>query len=92
MSHLGRTIPARLRTAVEEMYQECCLEGCHETRHLEIDHNVPIEAGGRTELANLGRPCTFHHRYKHAHDLRLTGEGTSKRFVTVHGHPPPDEG
>jgi hypothetical protein len=92
VSHLGRTIPARVRTAVEELYQECCVEGCHEARHLEIDHNIPIEAGGRTELANLSRPCVFHHRYKHAHNLRLVGEGTSKRFVTVHGHPPPDDG
>jgi hypothetical protein len=90
VSHGGRTIPARLRTAVEEMYPECCIEGCHERRHLEIDHNVPLEAGGRTELANLGRPCVFHHRYKHQHDLRLAGTGTNKHFVTVHDLPPPD--
>jgi hypothetical protein len=89
VSHLGRSIPARLRTAVEEIYQECCIEGCHERRHLEIDHNVPIEAGGRTELANLSRPCTFHHRYKHRHDLRLAGVGTHKVFVTIDGLPPP---
>jgi hypothetical protein len=46
----------------------------------------------RTELANLSRPCRFHHRYKHAHDLRLVGEGAHKRFVTPHGLPPPDDG
>ena len=90
VSHLGRVIPAHLRTAIEELYQECCIEGCHEQRHLEIDHNIPIEAGGRTELANLSRPCTFHHRYKHRHNLRLAGDGTHKHFVTVSGLPPPD--
>ena len=89
VSHLGRTIPAHLRTAVDEKFQECCIEGCHETRHLEIDHNIPIEQGGRTELDNLSRPCAFHHRYKHQHNLRLAGEGTHKRFVTIDGLPPP---
>ena len=29
VSHLGRTIPARLRTAVEELHRECDVEGCH---------------------------------------------------------------
>jgi hypothetical protein len=89
VSHLGRVIPAHLRTAVDELYQECCIEGCHEQRHLEIDHNVPIEAGGRTELANLSRACTFHHRYKHQHNLRFEGEATHKHFVGVGGCPPP---
>ena len=34
ISHLGRTIPARLRTAVEELYPECVIAGCHVDRHL----------------------------------------------------------
>ena len=89
VSHLGRVIPAHLRTAVEELYQECCVEGCHEQRHLEIDHNIPIEAAGRTELANLSRACTFHHRYKHQHNLRFEGEGTHKHFVSLGGLAPP---
>jgi hypothetical protein len=80
--HLGRAVPARLRTAVAVMYPECALDGCHRARHLEIDHNIPIEANGPTALWNLSRLCTFHHRYKHAHDLRLAGDGTHKHFVT----------
>lgn len=28
-SHPGRTIPARMRTAVEELHPECDVEGCH---------------------------------------------------------------
>lgn len=90
VSHLGRAIPAHVRTAVEEIYQECCIEGCHQRRHLEIDHNAPIEVGGRTELRNLSRLCTFHHRYKHRNNLRLTGEGARKRFVRLGDLPPPD--
>ncbi len=90
VSHLGRTIPARLRTAIEELYPECVLEGCHMTENLEIDHNVPIEEGGRTELRNLGRLCCHHHHYKHKHGLRLVGEDTNQRFVKPGPRQPPD--
>jgi 5-methylcytosine-specific restriction endonuclease McrA len=89
VAHLGRTIPARLRTAVEEMFPECAVEGCHVNRHLEIDHNVPISEGGPTALWNLRRLCAHHHEYKHAHNLRLEGEGTRQRFVP---RGPPPEG
>jgi hypothetical protein len=88
VAHLGRTIPAKLRTAVEEMFPECAIEGCHVNRHLEIDHNVPISEGGPTTLWNLRRLCAHHHEYKHAHNLRLGGEGTRQRFVPR--GPPPD--
>jgi hypothetical protein len=81
VSHIGRLIPARLRTAVEDCQRECAIAGCHVDRHLEIDHNLPIEAGGPTALWNLNRLCHHHHRHKHEHDLRLTGAGTDLRFV-----------
>ena len=82
VSHLGRTIPARLRTAVEEMHPECDIEGCHVTSNLETDHNQPVEEFGRTELCNLGRLCLHHHRHKHRHRLRLEGPPGRMRFVT----------
>ena len=88
VSHLGEGIPARLRSAVEDMYPECCHEGCNTTWHLEIDHNIPREEQGPTELWNLQRLCGYHHRYKHAHKLRLEGEGTNKHFVPA--RPPPN--
>jgi hypothetical protein len=65
ISHLGRTIPTRLRTAIDEAYPECAVEGCHVDRHLEIDHKIPVAEGGRTELANLQRLCRHHHDEKH---------------------------
>jgi uncharacterized protein DUF222 len=81
VSHLGRTIPARLRTAVEELHPECDIEGCHVSENLEIDHNQPIEEFGRTELGNLGRLCPHHHHHKHRHRLRLEGRPGRMRFV-----------
>ena len=81
VSHPGRTINARLRTAVDELHPECAIAGCHVTHNLEIDHNQPIEEQGRTELANLNRLCTHHHRHKHRHRLRLEGEPGRMRFV-----------
>ena len=88
VAHLGRTIPAKVRTAVEEMFPECAIEGCHVNWHLEIDHNVPISEGGPTALWNLRRLCGHHHEYKHAHNLHLEGEGTRQRFVS-RAPPPP---
>ena len=81
VSHLGRTIPARLRTAVEELHPECDIEGCHVTHNLEIDHNQPVEEHGPTALWNLGRLCCHHHDHKHRHRLRLTGAPGRMRFV-----------
>jgi hypothetical protein len=81
VSHLGEGIPARLRSAVEDLYPECCHESCNTTSHLEIDHNIPREEHGPTELWNLQRLCSYHHRYKHTHQLRLVGNGTHKHFV-----------
>ena len=82
VSHHGRTIPAHLRTAVEARDPVCTILGCETSRHLEIDHNIPVAAGGRTELANLGRPCHHHHDQKTRHDLRRHGPPGQQRLVT----------
>jgi hypothetical protein len=81
VSHLGRRIPDRLRTAVEELHPECDIEGCHVSANLEIDHNQPVEELGKTELCNLGRLCLHHHHHKHRHRLRLVGPPGRMRFV-----------
>ena len=87
ISHLGRTIPARMRTALEELQPECVIAGCHVDRHLEIDHNEPVEHGGPTAIWNLNRFCHHHHDLKHRDNLRVEGEGTSKHFVPGPGPP-----
>ncbi|MDQ1434272.1 MAG: hypothetical protein QOF59_1088, partial [Actinomycetota bacterium] len=88
VSHPGRTIPARLRTALEELQPECVIAACHVDRHLEIDHNVPVAEGGQTAIGNLSRVCHHHHDLKHARDLRIVGDGTSKRLVPAGRAPP----
>ncbi len=82
VSHSGRTIPAHLRTAIEARDPVCTIVGCEVGRHLEIDHNVPVAAGGRTELMNLGRVCHYHHDRKTRLDLRRHGPSGQQRLVT----------
>ncbi len=89
VSHPGRTIPARLRSAIEELHPECDVEGCHVTRHLEIDHNLPIEEGGPTAIWNLDRLCGHHHEHKHRHRLRLVGQPGRMRFIAAGEWVPP---
>jgi hypothetical protein len=89
VSHPGRTIPARLRSAIEELHPECDVEGCHVTRHLEIDHNLPIEESGPTAMWNLDRLCGHHHEHKHRYGLRLVGEPGRMRFVRASEWAPP---
>jgi hypothetical protein len=88
VSHPGRARPARLVTALEELQPECVIAGCHVNRHLEIDHNVPVTLGGRTELANLNRLCHHHHALKTQRDLRVVGDGLQKRLVPADRAPP----
>ncbi len=82
VSHPGRTIPTRLRTAIEARDRVCVIGGCEVERHLEIDHNVPVAAGGRSELANLGSLCHHHHDRKTRYDLRRIGPVGRQRLVT----------
>ncbi len=89
VSHLGRTIPARLRTAIAALYPECVIAGCHVDRHLEIDHNTPVCAGGRTDAENLAPLCHFHHDEKTINDLRVEGTGTHRTLVPA-PRPPPE--
>ena len=56
--------------------------GCEVERHLEIDHNIPVAAGGPTELANLGSLCHHHHDRKTRYDLRRIGPVGRQRLVT----------
>jgi hypothetical protein len=64
VSRPTRTIPVKLRRALEARYPSCGVPGCANDQCLEIDHVVPLEDHGRTELANLWRLCSHHHRLK----------------------------
>jgi hypothetical protein len=73
VAHLGRTIPARLRTALQERDPTCVVPGCGERQHLEIDHIIPFANGGPTRLNNLARLCRWHHHQKTHDGYRLKG-------------------
>jgi hypothetical protein len=72
--HVGRTIPAALRTALVERDQVCVVPGCGSDIGLEIDHwQVPFADGGPTSIANLARLCHHHHFLKTFRGFRLSG-------------------
>jgi hypothetical protein len=83
VAHLGRSIPAHLRTAVETRDRVCVIAGCEVDRHLEIDHNIPFAIGGPASLENLGGCCHHHHDLKTRHDLRRVGPLGRQRLVTT---------
>ena len=83
VSHYGRTISAHLRTAVAIKAPVCTMEGCEISHHLEIDHNIPVAAGGLTELENLDGLCHHDHDHKTRHDLRRIGPPGHQHFITA---------
>jgi hypothetical protein len=64
VSHLGRTINQKLRTALVFRDRTCVVPGCAMPYGLEIDHVRPMEFGGPTTLDNLALLCNHHHRLK----------------------------
>ena len=74
VAHLGRTIPARLRTALVERDPQCAVPRCGGRLGLEIDHIVPFAEGGSTTKDNLVRLCHWHHYLKTHHGYRIGGK------------------
>jgi hypothetical protein len=76
VKHLGRHIPAELRTALElgplpDLDGITCSEdGCDRRYSLEWDHIDPVANGGPTSYANLGPKCEPHHWDKTERDRR----------------------
>jgi hypothetical protein len=73
VAHFGRTIPAKIRTALEARDVTCRVPGCDEREALEIDHILPLSEGGETTLSNLARLCRWHHSLKTHRGWKLTG-------------------
>ncbi|MEI8335772.1 MAG: DUF222 domain-containing protein [Actinomycetes bacterium] len=81
IAHMGRALPAKLRTAVQERDLVCQVPTCDVTLGLEIDHIVPFAEGGPASLENLVRLCKRHHLQK-THDgyrLEKIEVGTAER-------------
>jgi Domain of unknown function (DUF222)/HNH endonuclease len=85
VSRPTRTIPAKLRRALEARDPICPVQGCADDQFLEIDHIVPLAEGGRTELANLWRPCSHHHDLKTYFGWKVVGQNGDRDLV------PPDD-
>ncbi|HVA06895.1 MAG TPA: DUF222 domain-containing protein [Acidimicrobiales bacterium] len=72
--HLGRTVPIYVRTALEARDPVCVVPACENSLSLEIDHwKIPFAQGGPSELWNLARLCSFHHRLKTYEGFELRG-------------------
>ncbi|MEO1063229.1 MAG: DUF222 domain-containing protein [Actinomycetota bacterium] len=68
----SRTIPAGLRTAVEDRDHGCRVPGCGR-RHVQLHHLQHWEDGGVTETHNLVALCPQHHRAHHRGRLEIDG-------------------
>jgi len=55
IAHMGRAIPAKLRTGLEERDRVCQVPTCDMSVGLEIDHILPFAEGGPASLENLVR-------------------------------------
>ncbi len=65
VAHLGRHIPAELRTAMIVAGRECSIAGCSGREYLELDHcEIDHAAGGPTARWNLMWVCSIHHTRK----------------------------
>jgi len=80
-----RTIPIKLRRALEARYPTCGVKSCANDQFLQIDHVVALEDGGRTEIANAWRICPHHHDLKTYCGWRVVGEPGNWDLV------PPDD-
>jgi hypothetical protein len=80
-----RTIPIKLRRALEAEYPTCGVPSCANDQFLQIDHIVPVEEHGPTELANLWRVCSHHHALKTHGGWTVVGQNGTRDLV------PPDD-
>jgi 5-methylcytosine-specific restriction endonuclease McrA len=76
-----RTVSTKLRRALEARYPTCGVKACANDRFLEIDHIVPVAAHGCTEIENLWRLCSHHHRLKTYAGWRVVGENGDRDLV-----------
>ena len=80
-----RTIPAKLRRALEARYPSCGVKSCANDQFLEVDHVIPIEEHGETNILNTWRICSHHHDLKTYGGWRVVGEPGTWDLV------PPDD-
>ena len=73
--HVGRAVPAHIRSALENRDEKCVVPGCDVAKGLEIDHyQIAFENDGPTELWNLCRLCRWHHHLKTHCGYAISGQ------------------
>ena len=85
--HLGRTVTAHQRSALEARDPVCVVEGCSARHHLEIDHVDGWALTRRTTIDRLARLCRWHHHLKTYAGYRLEGSPGRWRWC---GPAPPE--
>lgn len=85
VTHLGRQVTARQRTAIEARGGHC--ERCGSTFRLEIDHNEGWTLTHDTRLEDLSLYCWHCHDIKTRHNLRATGPPNHRSFFHRDGAP-----
>lgn len=95
VTHLGRYIPAELRTALEvgnpPDFDGIVCSVCGNKFRLQWDHVDPVCAGGLTSFANEDPKCWGCHTEKSRQD-RAAGLYDVRRRSAVPGPEPPDTG
>jgi hypothetical protein len=85
----ARTLPHRLRLAIEHRDGGCRVPGCG-SRVVHLHHIHHHAQGGPSETWNLVGICPTHHRALHRGDLRLSGSDADDphglTFTTAYGH------
>lgn len=69
-----RTIPPRLRRALEQRDVTCVFPGCERRRHREGHHIVHWTHDGETDPSNVALFCYHHHRLVHEGGFRVEGD------------------
>jgi hypothetical protein len=70
----SRTVPPKMRKALNVRDRHCQHEGCDVDAHLcEPHHIIPVWKGGKTKLWNLTLRCERHHRFLHPENHRFYG-------------------
>ncbi|MDP2498922.1 MAG: HNH endonuclease signature motif containing protein, partial [Candidatus Palauibacterales bacterium] len=86
----SRTVPTRMRRALEARDRCCRFPGCRSTR-TDAHHVEPWAAGGETSLENLALLCRRHHRRVHEDGWRLEGDPAGElRFLRPDGQKLPE--
>jgi hypothetical protein len=87
ISSAKRGIPIALRRWLERAYPTCGVGGCGQNERLQIDHIVPVEAGGPTTKQNTWRLCPHDHTLKTIYGWRVVTDEHGVHRLVPPDHP-----